>query len=87
MTGLRIGPSYIVGHSLGGAVAIASGQDNEDIISCSQDCHINIETLLSGENFRQTWFLRILFFGIIGSTAYLIISRPKWFVSKKEKQK
>ncbi|HZX45594.1 MAG TPA: hypothetical protein VFF28_07985 [Candidatus Nanoarchaeia archaeon] len=31
MTGLRIGPSHIVGHSLGGAVAIASGQDNEDI--------------------------------------------------------
>ena len=40
-------------------------QDWESFLNCRLDCPFNIDTLLSGESFKQYWFVNIMFYIIL----------------------
>jgi len=40
-------------------------QDWESFFNCRLDCPFNIDTLFSGENFAQFWFVQLLFFIVL----------------------
>ncbi len=36
----------------------------EDIFSCNKDCYLDLSKILSGKQFKENWFVTIVFFGL-----------------------